>query len=140
MTESALQPPTGSHHSTMRTACQVALWAVVGLKAIWLVMALSYIGIEWQTLVFGCALLILAAATWSFGTGNRTLGIGLAWLGVLVAIAVGYYGGTAPGPLTNRIHDQFRTHIADFVFLAIAHLQFWALSNTSPKPVIPANV
>jgi hypothetical protein len=115
------------------------MWAVVGLKTIWLVMALAFVGLQWQVLGFGGSLLMLAAATWSFGKGNRTLAIGLTWLGVLVAIAVGYYGGAASGPATDRIHDQFRTHSADFVFLAIAHLQFWAVGNMATKSVLPRN-
>jgi hypothetical protein len=103
-------------------------------------MALAFVGLQWQVLGFAAALAILAAATWNFGTGNRTLAIGLAWAGVLVGVAVGYYGGVAPGPATDRIHDQFRTHSVDIVFLAIACLQFWVVSNIAPKPVPPANV
>jgi hypothetical protein len=155
MTESALQPHAAHSHKAIRTVCQIAMWAIVGLKVIWLAMALVFVGPRWQVLLFGCALLMLAAATWSFGTGStivmwhlsrllygtyRSLGIGLAWFGVLVAVAVGYFGGPEPGALTDRIHDQFRTHIADFVFLAVAHLQFWALGNITPKPIVPANV
>ncbi len=141
MTEPTLNP-TSSHlvDTTIRTVCQVAMWAIVGLKMIWLMMALVFVGPRWQVLLFGCALLILAGATWSFGSGIRALGIGLAWLGVVVAIAVGYFGGSAPGSMTDRIHDQFRTHIADFVFLAVAHLQFWELGHIAHKPVVPANV
>jgi len=135
MTEPILNPPAAIHHTTTRMACQIALWAIIGLKAIWLVMALTFVGPQWQVLLFGFALLILVAATWSFGAGNRALAISLAWLGVLVAIAVGYFGGVEPGPLTDRIHEQFRSHIADFVFLAIAHLDFWAFGTVAPEPV-----
>jgi hypothetical protein len=115
------------------------MWAIIGLKTIWLVIALAFVGLQWQVLGFAASLLMLAAATWSFGRGNRTLAIGLTWLGVLVAVAVGYYGGAASGPATDRIHDQFRTHGADFVFLAIAHLQFWVVGNTAAKPALPTN-
>jgi hypothetical protein len=116
------------------------MWAIVGLKLVWLAMALVFVGPRWQILLFGCALLMLAEATWSFGKGSRSLGIALAWVSVLIAIAVGYFGGPEPGPLTDRIHEQFRSHIADFVFLAVAHLQFWELGHSAHKPVVPANV
>src|ERR1019366_10249792 len=107
MTQSTLPPASG--YSTLRTVCQIALWALIGVKAIWFFMALAFVGLQWQVLGFAAALAILAAATWSFGTGNRTLAIGLAFAGVLVGFAVGYYGGVAPDPAaTNRIHDQFR--------------------------------
>jgi hypothetical protein len=142
MTESTLHPH-GAHRDTLiRIACQIAMWAIVGLKVIWLAMALVFVGPRWQVLVFWCALLVLAGATLSFGNEHRTQGIGLAWLGVLIAIAVGYFGGATPSPLTDAIHDQFRTHIADFVFLAVAHLQFWILGNgnLAPKTAVPTNV
>src|SRR5580698_8608760 len=131
MTEIALQPPVLHSHSLLRKVCQLMLWAIIIVKAVWLAMGLSYIGPIWQMFGFLGVLVILAAATWSFHAGNRTLGIGLAWAGVLLAIAIGYYGGTAPGPLTNRIHDQYRTHAADYLFLLIAHIQFWALTKTT---------
>ena len=127
-------------HSILRTICQIALWAVIGVKAIWFFMALAFVGLQWQVLGFGAALVMLAVATWNFGTGNRNLAIGLAWAGVLVGVAIGYYGGVASGPATDRIHDQFRTHSVDIVFLAIACLQFWVVGNIAPKPVLPANV
>ena len=138
MTQSTL--PAASGHTTLRTVCQIALWAVIGVKAIWFFMALAFVGLQWQVLGFGAALAMLAVATWNFGTGNRNLAIGLAWAGVLVGVAIGYYGGVASGPATDRIHDQFRTHSVDIVFLAIACLQFWVVSNAAPKPVPPANV
>src|ERR1035437_1772912 len=138
MTQSTLPPASG--HSTLRTLCQITLWALIGVKAIWFFMALAFVGLQWQVLGVAAPLAILAAATWIFGTGNRTLAIGLAWAGVLVGVAVGYYGGVSPGTAVDRIHDQFRAHSVDIVFLAIACLQFWVVGNIAPKPVLPANV
>jgi hypothetical protein len=140
MTEPTLKPASHLVDTTIRTVCQLAMWAIVGLKIIWLAMALVFVGLQWQILLFACALVILALATWSFHKGNRSVGLGLTWLGVLIAIAVGYFGGFEPGPLTDRIHEQFRSHIADFVFLAVAHLQFWELGHSAHKPALPANV
>lgn len=127
-------------HSILRTICQIALWTLIGVKAIWFFMALAFVGPQWQVLGFGAALATLGLATWNFHTGNRNLAIGLAWAGVLVGVAIGYYGGVASGPATDRIHDQFRAHSVDIVFLAIACLQFWAVGNIAPEPVLPANV
>ncbi len=132
MTESVLPTPTTPQQSTLRTVCQVVLWIAVAMKAIWFAMAVAFIGMEWQVLGFGGALLLVGASAWFLGKGNGALGLGLAWAGVLAGMAVGYYGGVPSGPLTDRIHDQFRTHFADYAFLALAHLQFWVVLKMSP--------
>jgi hypothetical protein len=120
----------------LRTVCQAALWIVVAMKAIWYAMALAFIGVEWQVLAFGGALVLIGASAWLFGKGNGAFGLGLAWAGFLLAIAVGYYGGVPPGPLTDRIHDQFRSHSADYAFLVLAHLQFWVLLKMAPGQIV----
>src|ERR1035437_1112942 len=80
MTQSTLPPASGP--PPLPNPCQITLCVPLGVKAIWFFMALAFVGLQWQVLGFAAALAILAAATWNFGTGNRTLAIGLAWAGV----------------------------------------------------------
>jgi hypothetical protein len=116
----------------LQLVCQIALWAIVAIKAGWLAMAVAFVGLPWQILTFGCCLVLLIAAAWEFKSGWVSLGLMLAWVGVLGGFAVGYYGGPQPGPLTDRLHDQFRTHTADLAFLLVAHLLFFIVRRVHP--------
>ena len=112
-------------NSTIQTICQVALWAIVAIKAIWLAFAITFVGMPWQVVLFGGALVTLVAATWMFHTGNFPAGYALAWIGVLAGVAVSYFGALQSGPLTDRLHEQFRSHTADILFLLVASAQFF---------------
>ncbi len=112
-------------NSTIRTLCQIALWVILAIKAIWLDLAITFVGLPWQVVLFCGALLLLIAAAWMFHSGNRAAGYLLAWAGVVAGVAVSYFGALQSGPLTDRLHEQFRSHTADILFLLVASAQFF---------------
>jgi hypothetical protein len=122
--------------SPLNTVCIVVMTIVVIAKALWLAMGIVNVGFTTPMLLFAAAFLSCTAATWLLAKGNRSLGIGLAWLGILTAIVAGQLGGVAPGPNHSRFEEQYRNHILDYLFIVAATLQFWLLLKRD-RPVLP---
>jgi len=122
--------------SPLNTVCIVVMVIVVIAKALWLAMGISSVGFTTPMLLFAAAFLSFTAATWLLATGNRNLGIGLAWLGVILAIVAGQLGGVTPGPGHSRFEEQYRNHILDYLFIVTATLQFWLLLKRD-RPALP---
>jgi hypothetical protein len=125
---------TKSPRSALNMVCIVVMAVVVAAKALWLSLGLTSVGLTKPMLLFACALLILAAATWFLASGNRNIGIGLAWVGVILAFYAGQLGGVPAGPDHSRFEEQYRNHALDYLFLIVAHVQFLLLRRI---PVIP---
>jgi hypothetical protein len=112
-------------NSTIQTLCQVALWAIIAVKAMWLAFAMTFVGLHWQIVLLGGALLTLIVATSAFGAGSLHVGYALAWVGVVAGFGVSYFGALQSGPLTDQLQEQFRSHTADILFLLVATAQFF---------------
>jgi hypothetical protein len=110
--------------------------AIVVAKAIWLALGISYVGFSNPMLLFAAAFISCTAAIWFLASGNRNLGIGIAWLGVILAIVAGQLGGVTPGPGHSRFEEQYQMHIFDYLFIVAATLQFWLLLKRD-RPALP---
>jgi hypothetical protein len=113
--------------SPLIAVCIIVMTAIVVAKVFWLAMGIISVGFTTPLLRFAAAVLSCIAAIWLLTTGNRNLGIGLAWLGVILAIIAGQLGGVTPGPGHSRFEEQYRNHILDYLFIVAATLQFWLL-------------
>lgn len=128
-----------THRSLLNTICVIVMAIIVAAKALWLCMGISSVGLTTPMLLFAATFLSLAAATWFLAKGNRNLGIGLAWLGIILAFVAGQLGGVPAGPDHSRFEEQYRYHAFDYVFVLAAHLQFLLLRKTDRAAAPTAN-
>ena len=122
--------------SPLIAVCIILMTAVVVAKVFWLAMGIITVGFTSPMLLFAAAVLSFIAAIWLLAKGNRSLGIGLAWLGILTAIVAGQLGGVPAGPDHSRFEEQYRMHLFDYLFIVAATLQFWLLLKRD-HPALP---
>jgi hypothetical protein len=127
----ALALPVRSGRTLMPHVCQGALWFLIAVKALWLALALASLGTQSPIPVFAGAFVVLLAATLAFQMSKSEVAVGLSLTGVVLGYVAGRSSGVQPGPMTDRLHEQFLSHWADLAFLTLAVLLFFLLRNTS---------
>jgi hypothetical protein len=105
---------------------KLAMWVILVAKGIWLVLAASFVGSRWQLLALVLVWLLFIMIMLAFNRQKPVISLGLIWLCVLISIGVTYFGGPEPGPLSDKLLNQLRVHMADIAFLFAAHLRYWA--------------
>ena len=121
----AVVPLPQSKRYVLGSVCQAALWFVIAIKALWLSLAFSSLHFAKPIPFFCGAFVLLLAATLTFQTPRLAIALILSWAGVILGYVAGYVSGVQPGPMTDRMHEQFLSHWADITFLVFAHLVFF---------------
>jgi hypothetical protein len=116
--------PQAKRH-VLGNVCLAALWALILIKALWLLLALSDLHLVSPLPIFCVAFAVLFAAALMFHTPRLAIALILSWAGVILGFVAGHISGVVPGPMVDRMHEQFVSHWADISFLVFAHLVFF---------------